>query len=106
MKRLSLFVAVLVLILLDNQNASAGWLFNRRKCCTQAQPVRACAPQPVTHTVYSVPSVAAPLSIAPVQASVPAPQPVTFPTPIRSGFYNLTGYPLGGCAGGQCPTPR
>lgn len=33
---------------------------------------------------------------------------VTFPTPIRSGFYNVTGIVVGGstCPGGQCPTPR
>jgi len=35
-------------------------------------------------------------------------QSVTFPTPVRSGFYNLTGVVVGGstCPGGQCPTPR
>ena len=39
----------------------------------------------------------------------PGGQPqATFPTPVRSSFYNMTGYPLGGstCPGGQCPTPR
>lgn len=39
-------------------------------------------------------------------AAVPQAVPV-FPTPVRSGIYNLTGYPFGGCAGGQClPTRR
>lgn len=102
MKRFSLFVAVLVLILLSVQDASAGWLF-RRRCCQQSRPQCQAAPQAAP--IYSVSPVAAPLSITPVQAVAAQAQPV-FPTPIRSGFYDLTGYPLGGCAGGQCPAPR
>lgn len=46
--------------------------------------------------------------VAPAQAVTTPAQSVTFPTPVRSGFYNLTGVVVGGstCPGGQCPTPR
>lgn len=42
--------------------------------------------------------------VAPSQAVTSPAQSVTFPTPIRSGFYNLTGVVVGGstCPGGQC----
>lgn len=42
----------------------------------------------------------------PLAVSQPAPAP-TFPTPLRTGFYNLTGVPLGvpSCANGQCRVP-
>lgn len=46
--------------------------------------------------------------VAPSQVLTAPAQSVTFPTPVRSGFYNLTGVVVGGstCPNGQCPTPR
>lgn len=46
--------------------------------------------------------------VAPTQVLTAPAQSVTFPTPVRSGFYNLTGVVVGGstCPNGQCPTPR
>lgn len=46
--------------------------------------------------------------VAPAQVLTAPAQSVTFPTPVRSGFYNMTGVVVGGstCPNGQCPTPR
>lgn len=41
----------------------------------------------------------------PLFAPVPAPATPVFPTPVRTGFYQMLNAPLNGCANGQCPTP-
>ena len=55
-----------------------------------------------TSTIVAQLSAPVPMPASGVVARPPEP---VFPTPVRSSFYNLTGAPLGGCAGGQCPTP-